>query len=247
MRFIRKNGRIIPIRDKSDKSNADRAAKIGVGAGISGGALALKSNSVVAKINKGIDYLEKKIDRPFKSARSDRLLNSAFKRKYSDAIKRAGRPLLRMTNDTKGSFYSPWQHSILVKGRNYGIALHELGHAEAKVKKALSHKLPDAMAEPFWKLGDKFKTGSFAKNTLYKMADFSQEIGIVGAESDAWRRAFKSKVPFPIKKQMIKSAAIGISAYAASPAVKITKIGALALGASLIYRGFKPKKSGGNK
>lgn len=231
VKFRRIGGRIVPIRQ--------RAGEVAGGAAIGGIALAVKSDSIVGKIQNKINSME--ADRPFKSARSERLLNSAFRKKYSGAMKRAATPLIRLTNNTKSSFYSPWQHSVLVKGRNYGAALHELGHAEAITKRALSHKLPDALAKPFWDLGDKFKTGSIPKNLSYKAANFAQEIGIIGAESDAWRRAFKSKVPLPIKKQMLRGAALGVSAYAASPAVRLGKLALVGLGASLIYKGLKSR------
>jgi hypothetical protein len=240
--FRRIKGRIVPIKSGSDKSNAERAAKVGIGSAVTGAALAVKSDKLAYEIQKKIISLDSKNVRPFKSARSERLLNQAFRKKFPDAIKRAGSPLMRLTNETKNSFYSPWHHSILVKGRDYGAALHELGHAEAITKKAFSHKLPDKMGKPFFDLGYKLKAGSIQRTMAYKMADFSQDVGVLAAETDAWRRAFKSKVPMPIKKQMFKGAAFGIGAYATHPAIKVAKIGAIALGASLIYKGLKPKE-----
>ena len=121
VRFIRRKGRVIPIRRKKKENHGIKAAVGLTGATVGAGLVGDASGNMVLKSEKiGKDGV------------LDRFKLDRYKRKYSKLFEAAGPVEIKTTSLIRGGFLDPYDLKItLGRGGGKNTLLHELGHLKA--------------------------------------------------------------------------------------------------------------------
>ena len=197
VRFIRKNGRIIPIRQNNKMSENDKAKK----------ALRRAGAAFAVQVPLGVAVLSS--SRPFKNEKS--IQKSLFK--YSDLANKAGVTSIIRNPTVLGGQVDLVKKSIhlgSIWGGGEDILLHELGHLKASRKKYSFNRLHKNMADAILrrKSSTAKKIGLVASNLL------TRPYMNLGMEAEASYHAIKAAKKVGGLKRALRATRTLAPAYA---------------------------------